>query len=304
MSTAHGKVILLGEHAVVYGRPALAMSLSRGVSAQASRATATSLSIPAWKTELFPSSADEAPPLARAFQKLLHAVDAHEPIRVVADVQIPAGAGLGCSAALSVAIARSIDEALGRAPRSHASLVQVSLEWERVFHGTPSGIDSEVAAESGIFSFQRGAPLKRVRPKKAFYVIVGDSGEASATKSMVENVARQHERDRARVEQVFDGISALVTNASLSLEYGDLVDLGKLMDLNHALLNALMISTAKLEAMCATARHAGALGAKLTGAGGGGCMIALADDEAIARRIETELRGHASGVFLVRTEAG
>lgn len=134
MSTAHGKAILLGEHSVVYGRPALAMSLARGVSATAVRAELFSLSIPAWQCDIAPSNSEQAPPLARAFQRLLDACDVSEPLRVVVDVQLPAGAGLGCSAAISVAIVRAMDEALGRPARSHEALVEASLAWERVFH--------------------------------------------------------------------------------------------------------------------------------------------------------------------------
>jgi mevalonate kinase len=130
------------------------------------------------------------------------------------------------------------------------------------------------------------------------HIVVGDSGEPSSTKRMVEEVARQHARAPERIDKSFDGMAALVHNGRIAIEAGDHAALGKLMDLNQALLSSLMVSTTALEEMCAAARHAGALGAKLTGGGGGGCMIALAEDDEGAGRIVEALRGLGKNAFL------
>lgn len=301
MSYAGGKAILLGEHSVVYGHPALAMSLDRGVHAAAKSAPTSLLSVAPWNAEIVPDDRDTALPLQRAFAKVLATYAEVPRVHVEAQVQIPAGSGLGCSAALGVAVLKAIDEFVGLNAASTATVIERSLVWERVFHGNPSGIDSTLAVSPGLCMFRRGEALTPVRARKPLRLVVGDSGEPSATRGMVEEVARQHARNPARIEKLFEGIAALVTNAKMSIEQGDLKDLGKLMDLNHALLNALMLSTARLEEMCAAARHAGALGAKLTGAGGGGCMIALVEDDEIASRVESELRALSCTSFRVQS---
>jgi len=118
------------------------------------------------------------------------------------------------------------------------------------------------------------------------HLVIGYSGEPSSTKEMVASVGRQLENDRERVNKAFEGIEVLVRNAKLAIEAGDLVALGQLLDLNHTILSSLMLCTTKLDDMCQAARRAGALGAKMTGAGGGGCMFALAPkrDEALRLR--------------------
>ena len=297
MARAGGKLILLGEHAVVYGVPAIAAGIDRGVTAEATRAGSTSLDVVPWGEHVAPASGDGPPSLGRAFAALLATYGDVPPVAVRAEVSIPGGGGLGCSAALGVAIVRAIDALLG-ATRDDDAVVEASLAWERVFHGTPSGIDSVMAARGGLALFRKGQPLEVIRAHKALTLVVGDSLEPGSTRAMVESVARQHAKSPARLERTFAGVASLVSNGKLAIEQGDHVELGKLMDLNQALLNTLMVSTAKLEEMCAAARDAGALGAKLTGGGGGGCMIALARDADAAERIRARL---GESAFVVRT---
>ena len=133
--------------------------------------------------------------------------------------------------------------------------------------------------------------LRRVIPKAPFRLVIGESGEGASTKEMVDEVARQLARAPERTEKTFDAIATLVRNAELALVDGDLRAVGQLLDMNQALLSSLMVSTALLEEMCIVAREAGALGAKLTGGGGGGCMIALVDSDERARAVEEALLG-------------
>ncbi len=269
---ARGKVILLGEHAVVHGRPALVAGLDRGVEAHATSNDRDVLCVVPWNREVAPTGDD---PLSRAFQALLATLPAARPrIKVDANVMLPPGAGLGCSAAMGVAILGALHEALGieREPRM---LAEESLAWERVFHGQPSGIDSAAAAIGGVLAFRRGEPPESLTIRKPLSLVIADSDEPSSTKSMVDQVRRQLERTPARVETVFDGIAALVQSARIALDSGDHVHLGSLLNLCHALLSSLMVSTTRLEDLIGLAREQGALGAKVTGAGGGGCMVAL-----------------------------
>jgi mevalonate kinase len=285
----------------VYGRPALAAAISRGVTATAARADADVLRIAPWGVTVAPSP-DAAEPLARALAAVLACHEAARPrLAIDSTVALPGGGGLGCSAALGVAIAGAIDEALGLV-RGPVARAEVALAWERIFHGNPSGVDTTVSAHGGLLLFRRGEQPVPIVPARPLRLVIGHSGEASSTKRMVEDVARQHARARARVDETFDAIAALVVNGKTAAVAGDAPALGRLMDLNHSLLASLLLSTSRLEDLCAAARAAGALGAKLTGAGGGGCMIALVDDDATEARVLEALR--AAGADAFATEAG
>lgn len=283
MGFGRGKVILLGEHAVVHGRPAIAVGIERGVTAQARRADRDLLRLAPWDLDVRPDPGGEEP-LERAFAAALASYPDRPALEVTAQVDLPAGAGLGCSAAIGVATLDAIDEALG-IQRSRKQLAAAALAWEKVFHGNPSGIDNTMSAIGGVALFRKGEPLLPLRSKKTLHLAIGYSGRSSSTKEMVALVARQLRNDPTRVDKAFEAIEVLVQNAKLAIESGDHVALGQLMDLNHTILRSLMLCTTKLDAMCQEARRAGALGAKITGAGGGGCMFALAADRDEALRL-------------------
>lgn len=296
MAFGRGKVILLGEHGVVYGHPALAAGIERGVHATATEASTALLSIPVWDIEVAPSS-DPAESLGRAFGALLNVYDSPPCLAVRAEVALPAGAGLGCSAALGVAILGAMDEALG-VERSAEERAEVSLAWERVFHGNPSGVDSAMASAGGVAVFHKGKPLDHILPRNALTLVIANTGDSASTKTMVDSVGRQHERNPERVDGVFDAIAAVVRNGALAVGAGDWKALGQLMDLNQGLLASLLLSTEKLEDLCHLAREAGALGAKLTGSGGGGCMIALAAERTSAETVLHAIEGIAEEAFI------
>ena len=294
-SLGRGKVILLGEHAVVYGVPALAAALERGVVASATQSESLTLSIDPWGLIVSP---DDGTDLGAA----LAAVTSNDDrFAIAAEVSLPAGAGLGCSAALGVAVIRAVHVAAGRS-FTDLEIAEQAYAWEKIFHGNPSGIDNTMAACGGIARYVKSEPLVPVRTRAPLWLVIGQSGEPASTKEMVANVARHRERDPALFEKNLTTIRALVDNARLALETSDHYGVGKLMNLNHALLSGWMLSTESLEAMCAAAREAGARGAKLTGSGGGGCMIALADDSASAEQIREAIERTDHRAFVV--EAG
>jgi mevalonate kinase len=278
---ACGKVILLGEHAVVYGVPALAVGIDRGARAVAAplERGPSRLLVRGWNITVREDQLDHD--LARAYRALLEAARIHapslEPQSVEVDASLPPGGGLGCSAAIGVAIARAV------APQASSDSIQAqAMAWEQVFHGNPSGIDAAVAARGGCLLFRRGDPLEPVRIRGPLQLCIGNTGVASSTKSMVEGLARLRARKTEMVDKSFEAIRTLVSNARLAIEAGDRMALGKLMDLNQMLLGGLFLSTPEIEAMCGLARAAGALGAKLTGAGGGGCVVALVASPSVA----------------------
>jgi mevalonate kinase len=282
---AWGKVILLGEHAVVYGVPALAVGIDRGATAWArpsGSAGACTLEVLGWEVRV--TEDDAGHDLGRAFRALL---DAHRArggvargLSVRARADLPPGGGLGCSAALGVSIARAV------APEADDDAASdLAMVWERVFHGSPSGVDAAVASRGGFLLFEKGHPVQTVRPRTGFFLCLGHTGVASSTKTMVDSVARLRERRPEVVGKAFDGIASLVRNARLAVEAGDCVGLGRLMDFNQMLLSGLFVSTEEIERMCGLARDAGALGAKLTGAGGGGSVVALVSGAPAADRV-------------------
>ncbi|HEX4516572.1 MAG TPA: mevalonate kinase [Polyangiaceae bacterium] len=301
---ASGKVILVGEHAVVYGVPAIAVGIERGARARAVFEGDTSeLRLAVMGAEPVRAIVGEGDePVNRAFAALLFSCGVKRPVRVEAHADLPAGAGLGCSAALGVAIARAVVGVCTDAEaRTHATA------WERVFHGNPSGVDAAVAALGGAIVFERNESDKppSIEPLEfgtQLVLAIGHSGVSSSTKTMVESVARQRERSPDLVRKTFEGITAISRNARLAIEAGDVVALGKLLDMNQMLLAGLLLSTQEIETLCACAREAGALGAKLTGAGGGGCVVALAESHASAEVIVEAWKKDGFTGFV--TEAG
>jgi mevalonate kinase len=280
---ACGKVILLGEHAVVYGVPALAVGIDRGVRAQAFPLDAgpSRLHVRGWNLTVIE---DDSHDLARAFRALLDAARAATPSlrphSVDVEANLPPGGGLGCSAAMGVAIARALEPRLGPAAIQDRAMV-----WERVFHGNPSGVDAAVSARGGCVLFRKGLGVEPVRSRCAIHLCIGNTGTASSTKSMVEAVARLRTRKPDVVDTSFEAIRRLVHNARLAIEAGDRQALGRWMDMNQSLLAELLVSTPEIEDLCRLARASGALGAKLTGAGGGGSVVALVPTQAVAEAV-------------------
>jgi mevalonate kinase len=300
MAFGHGKVILLGEHAVVYGRPALAAALTRGAEAVAEPADRAWLEISPWEVAIDadePQADERAEQLRQAFCALLAGYQPRPAFRVRVQLSLPGGAGLGGSAALSVAIVRALDAALGR-ERDAPAVAEAALAAERVFHGNPSGIDSALAASGGVALYRKGSPLEPVRLGRKLTLVVGHSGEQGSTRETVASVGRQHARNPAKLDQIFDGIEALVANGRSALQAGELWRLGQLMILNQKLLTSMMLSTSRLSEMCQAAEQAGALGAKLTGGGGGGCMIALCEHAAAAEQVMGALQAMGRDAFI------
>ncbi|HSY40555.1 MAG TPA: mevalonate kinase [Polyangia bacterium] len=269
----HGKVILVGEHAVVHGHAALAAGLSTGIAVEA-RAGRTSgasrLRVPAWSLE---ASAGDGTPVGRALEAIVRRIEAPV-LDFVADAQIPSRAGLGSSAALSVAVARAAAAAVGRADATDAIDAAV-MAAEEVFHGTPSGIDA-AAAKSGVTGrFTRATGWHPVPVLQKITICVGLSGRPRDTAAQVAAVGRLRAR-LSVAEDMLALLGRLADDAGVALAKGDVDGLGRIMDAAHGLLSALRLSSPELDTLVHAARAAGAVGAKLTGAGGGGAVIALA----------------------------
>jgi mevalonate kinase len=289
-ASACGKVILLGEHAVVYQVPALCGALERGAAVQAVAGDGR-LHVPAWAISTPPAAeltaagvACELSPLAAAYRAILESLGTVRPLSFstlghdfIASFTIPTGAGLGSSAALAVALVRALDMTL-RLELDAQQVDAAALAAEKVFHGHPSGLDHTVAQQGGFGLFRRGHGLTPLGGLTcgALPLIIGHTGRARDTKGRVARVAELHSQQPAATAARFKQIGALVDQAVAALRRGDLPALGAAMNENQVELAALDVSCPEIEQMCSLARSAGALGAKLTGGGGGGCVVALA----------------------------
>ncbi len=284
---AWGKVILCGEHAVVYGVPALAVAIQSGVEARAERLAEGPSQLHVHGN--LPVREGDGSELGRALQVLLTHCVPSSPVAIFARSELPLAAGLGASAALGVSIVRAVAE-LEKRSLSPVSVADQAMAWERVFHGNPSGVDTAVSAAGGALLFSRSSGAEEVPVGAPFELVIGHSGVTSSTRRMVERLAQLRARSSVQVDAAFDRVRGFVSEARAALENGDRSSLGGAMNRNHEVLVELGLSTPELDRMCVLARENGALGAKLTGAGGGGCAIALCHRgaEGIARAWEKE----------------
>lgn len=301
---ASGKVILAGEHAAVYGFPAIAIGLDRGVLAQVTPEPslfATRLRLRDLGMDLTETDDHD---LARALRALLAATQGAKrpgrrpakptPLTIEVFSSLPAAAGLGSSAALGVAIARALD------PRaSEDEILSRTMAWERVFHGEPSGLDALVAARGSCVSFVRGGTPKTIEIGRGAFLCVGLSGRAASTKAIVSAVAAKRASDPTTTSSLFEAMGGIARRLGDALKVGEMERVGQLMTANQALLRRLGVSTPSLDRMCELATTAGAAGAKLTGAGGGGAAIALATTREAADATVLAWRRELFAAFVV-----
>lgn len=292
---APGKVILIGEHAVVYGHPAIAIPL-RGVSARAEvafrRDAGVEFDAADLEERVLPGG--EASPRVRPLVRLAEAVAAffgekETGFRIVLRSSVPIGRGLGSGAAAAVAIVRGMCKALGRSlhPEQMCELADVA---EREFHGTPSGVDCAVIARDEPIFFvkgkePRGIPLGGT----AFHFLVADSGISSATADVVAAVRERREKDRATVDSYFWEIGSLASVSREILRSGSPAELGLCMNRAHRALQPIGVSCPEMDQLVSTALEHGALGAKLSGAGRGGVALILMNDADDESRLTPEL---------------
>ncbi len=292
-ASAPAKLILFGEHAVVYGRPALAVPLGTlRAEALLDVVAVGGLTIDApdlgrvWRLADAPDD-----PLAQLVTEICAAWGRPIPAGTLTlRSQIPLASGMGSGAAIATAIVRALaaDAGVALSPAEISALVFAS---ERRLHGTPSGIDNTVVAFERPVWFVRsagGPQIALLTIGVPLRLIIGDTGVRSATKLPVAEVRRRWQEERARYESLFDAVGDVALRGRAALECGDVAALGPLLDANHALLRAIGVSSPELDALVAAARGAGAAGAKLSGAGWGGVMIALVD-EASAESVRAAL---------------
>ena len=264
------------------------------------------LLVPRWGVEQRIRSVEEHPQgVAGILAMLLRELSLDDrTIDIEVFPHIPRAMGLGGSAALAVAIIRSLDTRFAL-NLSLERINALAFECEKAAHGTPSGVDNTVATygQMVLYSNASRPRFSTLTTRVPLPIVIGISGKESLTANNVAHVRTAWQRQPERYESLFDQIDRLALAGVEALGSGDLTELGELMNLNHGLLNALQLSTPELEEMIHIARRTGAVGAKLTGGGGGGSIIALCPTGAEATAAAIEAAGYQTLTFTVEPPA-
>jgi len=245
---------------------------------------APNISLSAGITDLVPDH-----PLVTVVNSVFTALNISKPPACTIYLQstIPVAAGLGSGAAISVAIIRALSEFLDH-PFPDEQVNKLAFEVEKLYHGNPSGIDNTVVTYAKPVYFIKGKSIKTLHVGSPFTIMIAGTGISAPTKESVNAVRILWEADKPRWERVFSRIGEIVWNARQAIERGSISELGELMNANHEYLQEMTVSCKELDHLVEASRNAGALGAKLSGSGRGGNMIALVEKEntpAIARAL-------------------
>lgn len=283
------KIILFGEHSVVYGHPAIAMPLRtlRMIARVEPTDGPGTLSGLGWSGPL-----SEAP---TRFSSIVKAAEvalefAGHPgagLRITTEAEFPPERGLGSSAAAAGAVIRAVLDAFD-APATPRELFDLTQEAETVAHGRPSGLDAVATSAQAPVHFQAGRVMDLEFSPDA-WIVIADSGVEGSTRETVGHVRSRVEADPATVTPLLDRLGAITDEVVVDLRTGDVEGMGTRMTEAHGILGRLGVSNDQLDALVSAALSAGALGAKLTGGGRGGCVIALAATEESAARVEKAL---------------
>lgn len=278
-SSAPGKIILFGEHAVVYGRPALAVPVTQvHVDVEISNSTQPGIWIQAPAVGLYAelNTLPSDHPIASVIHNFLFLarLSPFPNLEVQIHSTIPVASGLGSGAAVTVALTRALAAFLN-VPMSDDEINVFTYEIEKLHHGTPSGIDNTVVTYAKPVYFIKGQQPETFRVGSPFLIVIGDTGIPAPTKESVADVRKLWEANKSKWESVFDQVGMIAKEARKAIEEGHTNELGELMNQNHSLLQEMTVSSPELDRLVTTACLAGAWGAKMSGGGRGGNMIAL-----------------------------
>ena len=294
-SSAPGKIILFGEHAVVYGRPALAVPVTQvraDVDISDSSRAGIWIDAPDVNLQAELNTLPSDHPIASVIHNLLFLFPHPNPsptgrgargegfpnLEIKITSTIPVASGLGSGTAVTVALTRALSFHLNY-QMTNEEVNAFAYEIEKLYHGTPSGIDNTVITYAKPVYFVKGKSIEIFKVEQPFTVVIADTGMTAPTKESVADVRKLWEADKTKWENVFDNIGEIVDQARKAIESGQWKMLGDLMNQNHALLQEMTVSSPELDQLIEAARNAGALGAKLSGGGRGGNIIALIEPE-------------------------
>lgn len=300
IGNAPGKIILMGEHSVVYGKPAIALPFySVGVKCEIIPKEGP-LEIESYCYE---GLVDLAPTTLKGIQKLIQVTletlkEKAQDFKILIKSSIPAQRGLGSSAAVSVAIVRALFDAFEK-ELDFNTLNELVFVAESIHHRNPSGLDANTILREHFLMFERDKGITHIDTKLQGYIIVADTGQKGHTKASVDNVQNRLKQDPHATISVIDKLGDITFRAKRSILNDDLKSLGEYMNQSHLLLKELGVSNQNLDLLVDVALYEGALGAKLTGGGNGGCIIALSDSMVEAKKIaDALLAQHAAHTWI------
>jgi mevalonate kinase len=318
VASAPAKVILFGEHFVVYGEPAIVIAIDKRAYAKTESRDDKSLYLRSVNLNLagyyengnfrvekgnFKEAKLKFEPVRLAVEKVLEKSGEKVGLDIEINSTVSVAAGLGSSAAVIAAVTASVG-ALLNVKMSKEDIFRITYEAEKIVHGTPSGIDPAISTFGGTLLFQMDTGFKPLDVKMDIPLIIGDTGVERSTRVQVEKVRDINERYPRVVEPIMRAAREIVLKAVEAFNENSLETIGDLMNINHALLYAVGVSDESLEWLINAARKAGALGAKLTGAGGGGCMIALSKNERVPQVVEAIQRAGGRPFMAKKTDEG
>lgn len=301
IATAPSKVILTGEHFVVYGEPAVVMAVDRLAHVTVEEAPDDAITIYSnlglagkFKSKKFTplmgglDAEKVLKPIYIAAASVLSVLGKRQGLNINVDSQIPMSVGLGSSGAVAVATVAAVGK-LFNANFSKEEISKLPYEAEKYIHIKPSGIDQTICTYGGVIVYSKDKGISRLTVKTEVPLVIGNTGVQRITGNLVSAVSARRNAFPRIMNKIIKSGGYISIEATEALKNGDLKKLGELMNINHGLLSAIGVSTELLDKLVNAAKSANALGAKLTGAGGGGCMIALSapgNEDAIAYAIE------------------
>ena len=307
-SSGFGKTILFNEHFVVHGVPGIVSAIDSAADAEVKKG-GKGIVVEDARKGAKGYAEKKRLQQKESIERMLQAMSI-EPekvsLRIWLGGNLPGFSGIGASAASSVAIARAIAEEIAM-DLSDEKINEAAYEAEKAYAGTPSGIDNTAATFGGLIWFERnlsGEPntIERLNIREPVEIVIGNTGIVANTKAMVAGVGERKKKYPKKYDALFKQAEDLAFSAREALEEFDLRKVGNLMNENHRLLQEIEVSCKELDFLVKLAREQGAFGAKLTGGGGGGCMVALTPgkelQEAVASAMEQQ------GFKVLRTKIG
>ena len=303
-SSAPGKAILLGEHAVVYGHPAVAVPVNQVQAkvyitpAPGKPSGTVFITAPDIHFEDNLTTLDKDHSFRVLFELVLNELNIHSfpAFNLKIKSSIPIASGLGSGAAVSIAILRGVTEFLG-CSLENEKISALAFKVEKIYHGTPSGIDNTVITYEKPIFFKRGDKIEILTVLEPIFLLVADSGISSQTAEVVLDLRRRWQANPEFFNPIFEAIGKISLEGKSAVEKGDINLLGRLMNENHNKLQILDVSNNILDKMVNAALQAGAIGAKLSGAGRGGNMISLVSKNSIYRVEEALKQAGAKSVI-------
>ena len=305
--SGYGKVILFGEHFVVHGVPGIVSAIDSSTDATVKKAQ-SGLNVKDERKTAKGYSEEKRLQQIESIERMLKAMDLDPkmPLDIWIGGTLPGFSGLGASAASNVAIARAINQELNL-NLSNEKINAIAYEGEKAYAGNPSGIDNTAATYGGLMWFKKNPAggqdlVEKIHVRKPIEIVIGSTGKVANTKAMVEGVAERKKANPAKYDPLFTQAESLAAAGRKALEAGDLKKVGDLMNENHRILQEIGVSSKELDLLVDMAHKQGAFGTKLTGGGGGGCMVALTPGKELQGKVVSAFK--TAGYEFIATKIG